>query len=139
MIALSNFREGVVKHIRYFAFIGLMGVLSACAPKLPTSGTPTIYDGQWAGEMPGYISDCQGYTVKFDVRYGHILGILYRDGARKADFWGEILPNGQLNAKVGQAGIVGAEAEIQFQDNSGKGTWNGKYCKGNVDVRRVGM
>jgi len=125
--------------IRTFVVLLISLTFMGCAPKLPTSGTPTIYDGKWVGEMQGKTLSCKGITVKFDVRYGHILGNSYYEGAREADFWGEILPNGKLAANVGQLGISGASADIQFSQDSGTGTWKSGSCGGSVEVRRVGM
>ncbi|WP_417790273.1 hypothetical protein [Terasakiella pusilla] len=124
--------------LKTLSVLGISLAIAACAPKLPTSGTPSIYDGQWVGEMTGNRVACQGITVKFEVRYSQILGESYYNGAREADFWGEILPGGKLAANIGKAGISGATADVQFTKNNGTGTWKSGSCQGDVKVRRAG-
>jgi hypothetical protein len=112
--------------------------LSACAgPKLPTSGTPTVFDGMWSGALEAKGADCAGVTTEFQVKYGQIVGKIYQKGSSMADFWGKINPDGKLDANIGLLGVSAGGADIKFTGESAKGTWFSKYCEGNAYLKRV--
>ncbi|KLN60160.1 hypothetical protein WH96_13310 [Kiloniella spongiae] len=77
-------------NIVFWSLFILMGIfLSACAgPKLPTSGTPSVFDGVWNGVLEAKGEDCAGVTTEFEVRYGQIVGKVFQKGSSMADFLG---------------------------------------------------
>lgn len=127
-------------NFKYFALIGLLPFVAACAsPKFPTTGTATQYDGLWTAELLSESNNCPKMTSNFEIRYGTAIGIVFDEGRRMAEIWGEIDNNGHLEGLIGQLGIKGASASVNFQGNTANGTWiNGKKtCSGSVIARKT--
>ena len=114
-------------------------LISACAAaKFPEAGTATPYDGQWSAQLPAERTICDGIESKFEVRYGMIIGTVTEKGHRIAEIWGQIDDKGHLEGLIGQLGITGATASVDFQEKTATGTWKNNSCKGTLTAAKHG-
>lgn len=111
--------------------------LAACAPSLPETGTPSPFDGIWTGQAEPERSECYKFTVHTEVKFGQMVGEI-RDGAKLADVWGAINPDGTLDGKIGVAGVEAASASIQLdaETGTGSGTYQSDQCDGALTLTR---
>ena len=108
---------------------GGSALLAGCAsPKFPESGTVTPYDGKWKVNLDSQDNpNCNDTHGAFDVRYGYIIGLIeWRH--ENYDIWGQIDANGRMDGLIGQLGVTGATATVNFTANSATGTWKSKGC-----------
>lgn len=113
--------------------------MAACASaEFPQSGTPSPYDGMWSAQLPADRTVCDGIESKFEIRYGMVIGTVTEKGRRIADIWGQLDEKGHLEGLIGQLGITGATASVNFQPNSASGTWKNKSCDGTVSAQKTG-
>lgn len=112
--------------------------ITACVstPEFAANGTPSPYDGKWSGDFSSQMSTCQGITGDFEIRYGQLIGVIRKDGVKKADIWGQLSEQGQLNGNIGKMGISGGDANITFAENTATGSWYGSGCKGQVSLKK---
>ncbi|MFC1673364.1 hypothetical protein ACFL12_04340 [Pseudomonadota bacterium] len=117
----------------------VLAMTAACAgPQFPESGSPTSFDGLWSATLPAEKFTCGGIESKFEIRYGMLIGTVSEKGRRMAEIWGQIDDKGHMEGLIGQLGITGATASINFQPDSATGTWKSKQCKGTVDAKKIG-
>jgi len=125
--------------LRSIVCILFIPLISACAgAKFPETGTATPYDGLWSAKLPAERSICDGIESKFEVRYGMIVGTVSENGRRIADIWGQIDDKGHLEGLIGQLGITGATASVDFQEKTAAGTWKNNSCKGTLSATKHG-
>lgn len=114
-------------------------LITACAgAQFPKTGMATPYDGQWLAKLPAERSVCDGIESKFEVRYGMVIGTVSENGLRIADIWGQIDDKGHLEGLIGQLGITGATASVNFQEKTAKGTWKNNSFKGTISATKHG-
>lgn len=125
--------------LKSIVVLGAFLMTSACAgPQFPETGTATKFDGMWEAKLNGTREQCNKASAKFEIRYGHVIGKVYEKNKTIADIWGDLDANGELAGDIGQLGYSGAHATLQFNENTGTGTWYSKACKGTVEAHRVG-
>lgn len=125
--------------LKTLSLCGVLALTSACAgAKFSETGTATPYDGMWTAQLPSDLTICNGITSKFEVRYGMVIGTVTEKGRRIADIWGQLDDQGHLDGLIGQLGITGATASINFQDSTASGTWKNKNCDGTVKATKIG-
>lgn len=108
---------------------GGAALLAACAtPKFPETGTVSPYDGKWTIDLDSLDNpNCNDTHGAADVRYGYIIGLIeWRH--ENYDIWGQIDANGRLDGLIGQLGVTGATATVDFAASSATGTWKSKGC-----------
>lgn len=93
---------------------------------------------QMERKLPAEKSTCSGIVSKFEVRYGMLIGTVSEKGRRMAEIWGQIDNNGHLDGLIGQLGMTGATASVDFQKDTASGTWESKQCKGTVEAQKIG-
>lgn len=112
-------------------------LLAACGPKLPTTGTPSAFDGKWSGTAKGDRAECYAFIVNADVKFGHLKGEIL-DGSKIGDIWGKIGPDGTLDGDIGIAGVRDASAEVTLDSaaGTGQGSYTSSQCNGTISLTR---
>jgi hypothetical protein len=122
---------------RHLSILALTAILASCAsPKFPESGIPSPFDGKWTGTLPSAIPSCDGITFSGEIRYGFFLGKASQKGTQY-DIWGQIKQDGSFDGLIGQHGVDGGYATLQFSSNTARGTWGSTNCKGSIDIKRA--
>ncbi|GEM_PF-1689228 len=127
--------------IRTLLTIGAATALAACAgPEFPKEGTASPYDGTWKGTLVSDNLNCSGLTVNGEVKYGYLISTVRETATGQSgtyQIWGQIDESGKLAGKLGQQGITGGYATVDFTARKATGTWGSHYCDGTLSAEKV--